>query len=230
MIINNIDIAEKYGVKILEEKINPREITTFTDWLDNDMDPVTPKQSTFKKFDVYCDMIITAKSKEDAEILISNIVSDCQSGEIQLSNMKFTYSSELTDYVSTILSRWKYHLELTFSGYNKKGTEVKHEFKKSVTFDVSGNCDTPAIISITPVIDTGNLILKGFGDDITIDDILSSSPFIIDGEKCTVFQNGVNKFNSVDLWEFPVLSPGTHTVELSSTVSSAFVSYKPRYK
>lgn len=49
-------------------------------------------------------------------------------------------------------------------------------------------------MTISVPADTISITLTGFGDSITINNLIANAPVVIDGEACTVMQNGFNKF------------------------------------
>lgn len=69
--------------------------------------------------------------------------------------------------------------------------------------------ETPCIIEITPKADLSEITLKGFGDDpIVVRNLVKGNTVVIDGVKGKVTCNGINKFDDVEMWEFPKIKLG----------------------
>ncbi|MFQ7287633.1 MAG: phage distal tail protein [Lacrimispora saccharolytica] len=98
--------------------------------------------------------------------------------------------------------------------------------------------ETPRIIQITPSLnDNSDLTITGIARDpitgedepVTIKNLKKSIPVIVDGETCTVTQQGANKYPETDFWEFPSLLPGENQITLSNAVNTVTIKYRPRY-
>ena len=106
---------------------------------------------------------------------------------------------------------------------------------KSIT--VKGNDEAPCIVEITPSIDLASVEIDGIAynhisgdkETITIRNLKAGKTVIINGEDCTVLQEGANKFADTDMWEFPVLKSGANTISCSSDKCTVTLKYKPRY-
>lgn len=100
----------------------------------------------------------------------------------------------------------------------------------SKTINVPGNLPVPAIVTVTVPTNGPNVVLSGFGeDDITINNVKGNIPVIIDGEACTVIENGVNKFGDTDIWQLLVLQPGDNLIGVNSDLYTVQIQYKPRW-
>lgn len=242
MIVNGIDLKEKYGSKLLlgQQTIQERSITTFTEWIDDADYPTPGKRPKGKFFDVEAEMIVFGTSKTDAEITVSNIIADCMSGTIQLDNMDLELEGELKETEKEFLKRWNYSLSLTFQAWEKTEGEVSIEIAETgKTINVAGNQTTPCIIELTPSGAITAYTIKGAArdpvtgeaEDIIIKNLTAGKKVIIDGESCTVTEDGVNKYADTEMWEFPTLVPGSNVLTfVSSSVScDVIIKYKPRY-
>ena len=123
MKVNGIDLKEKYGAKILlgQQTIKERSITNFTDWLDESDHPIMSANPKGKFFDVEAEIIVFGTSKTDAELTVSNIVSDCISGNLELDNVELELQGELKKAEKEFLKRWSYSLSLVFQAWEKAG-------------------------------------------------------------------------------------------------------------
>ena len=107
------------------------------------------------------------------------------------------------------------------------------------TIDVQGDYETPCIIELTPSGAITTYTIKGAArdpvvgeaEDIMIKNLSAGKTVIIDGEACTVTEDGANKYADTEMWEFPTLVPGANVLTfVSSSVScSVTIKYKPRY-
>ena len=119
----------------------------------------------------------------------------------------------------------------------------KYKDYVSITVSNSGEIiaetdfETPCIIQITPLNDNSNLTITGIARDpitgedepVTIKNLKKSIPVIVDGETCTVTQQGANKYPETDFWEFPSLLPGENQITLSNAANTVTIKYRPRY-
>ena len=107
------------------------------------------------------------------------------------------------------------------------------------TIDVQGDYETPCIIELTPSGSITTYTIKGAArnpvtgeaEDIIIKNLTAGKKVIIDGESCTVTDDGVNKYADTEMWEFPTLVPGSNilTFVSSSVACNVTIKYKPRY-
>ena len=194
MIVNGVDLHEKYkkNVTWLSQTIQPRNVITYTDWLDTGIDPVKIKPNRYTDFEIYIDMLIKGNSKEECERLMSSMLSEFDSGVVKLDDMEFT------------------------------GTEQ--------TFTVPGTDKTPLVLAVSSNIALNSLTIEGLTEqEFTITEVQKDSKIVIDGENCTITENGENILGKTDLWEFPQAEPGSRILKLSS-VCTANLSYYPRYR
>lgn len=110
---------------------------------------------------------------------------------------------------------------------------------ESKSVSVSGDYETPCIIELIPTGDVLTYLLKacardpvtGEPEDILIKNLRQGKKVVIDGENCTVTEDGKNKFADTEMWEFPSLVPGENTLAFvsSSVPCEVAIKYKPRY-
>lgn len=123
----------------------------------------------------------------------------------------------------------------------KYGNEVMETVGtlESKTIKVNGDYETPCIIELIPTGDILTYLLKacardpvtGEPEDILIKNLRQGKKVVIDGENCTVTEDGKNKFADTEMWEFPSLVPGENTLAFvsSSVPCEVTIKYKPRY-
>ena len=105
------------------------------------------------------------------------------------------------------------------------------------TVTAEGEYETPCIIEITAIQDNSELTITGVARDpitgedepIIVKNLKKDIPVIVDGETCTVTQQGANKYPETDFWEFPSLLPGENQITLSNVLNTVTIKYRPRY-
>ena len=162
---------------------------------------------------------------------MSSIMSDFDSGELQLDNMNFTYDFDFKSEDRELVKRWLYSYKINLNAYSKKGILRTVEFTgKEKTLVMEGTSKSPAIVTITPDIALVNLTVTGITDEaITIKDIARNAKVVIDGQNCTITENGQNILDKTDLWEFPRLMPGKNIITLDNSCSVK-VDYRAFYR
>lgn len=113
------------------------------------------------------------------------------------------------------------------------------EDASSSVLNVSGDYETPCIIELTPSGAITTYTIQGAArdpvtgeeEDIVIKNLSAGKKVIIDGEACTVTEDGANKYAETEMWEFPTLVPGANalTFTSSSVPCDVTIKYKPRY-
>ncbi|MGL5559195.1 MAG: phage distal tail protein, partial [Paraclostridium dentum] len=100
----------------------------------------------------------------------------------------------------------------------------------SKTIDVTGNIKVPIKLEIAPVIDMIDLKITGLSEDpLIVKNLKGNKTIIIDGIEGTVTQDGINKFEDTDMWEFPFLVQGKNNILLSKDTCNITIKYNPRY-
>lgn len=232
IIVNGVNIDEKYktNVQILDYLLQQREVVTYTDWLDGAFDITIHKNNKYKAFEICISMLLSCSSMDACELVRSELLNTFKSGTIQFDDMSITYDFVFKSEEIMLLNKWRYSYKLTLTAYNKKGKKQTINFTGTEhQFTAKGTADTPAVLSVSSNIGLNSLTITGLTSrPITINNIAINTPIVIDGEQCTVEENGGNIFGRTDLWEFPVIKPGINTIKLSSSCTCE-LSYKPRY-
>lgn len=229
MLINGIDITA-FKAMLLKKNIQTAEVTTYDDWLRNALNPLyMGKQEKYKQIKVQ--FLIQDIDNDSAINDISNIVKQLEACTIKFDDLSLYYDCLMVNSSNEKIINGDYTLDVELkSGYAYKAavTEVMNGISsKAIT--VSGNLNTPVVITITPAMDIGFLSITGFADSITINNLHANKPVVIDGEACTVLEQGVNKFADADMWEFPVLVPGVNTITVDTTNCTIQIQYKPKW-
>lgn len=237
MKVKGIDVKDEYGVEQWNVSMAHSTLKNESEWVEGNIQPMMYESTIgFKK--VSASIMIRGSNRneiwEKTSEFISKLIKPC---EIQFEGFEHYYYLALINATQAEQSLKRWHkATLEFQGY-EYGTEVSvSSSEKTIVINNEGTLNTPAVIEITPVINlvditiTGAVknLLTGESKDIVIKDLLNGQKIVIDGENGLVTQDGENKFSDVDMWDFPVLQPGSNTITVDKDVELT-VRYKPRY-
>lgn len=231
MIVNNINLIATYGVIITSKDIQNSEVINFNDWIDNAIDPVRLKEEKFKFSNITVSLLVEGANEDEILTKISNILVNCKSGVLKFSDIDYYYNISLKDSTNKKICEIAYELTFSFQSTYKYKDEVIETINRLTTKVITsnGNLETLAIVEITPSITIIDLVLNINSEAITIKTLTAGKKIIIDGEKGSVTELGINKFKDVDLWKFPRLSPGENTITTSRSTCDISIKYKPRF-
>ncbi|HHD2802331.1 TPA: phage tail protein, partial [Clostridium perfringens] len=151
---------------------------------------------------------------------------------IKFKNLSNYFKGKIRDssIEDTELDEWLYlNIEFECKAF---GSEIIESLNgvNTKTINVLGTYKTNAIVEITPSISLVDLRLDGLANDpIIIKNLKQGKKIIIDGKEGTVLEEGINKFDDTDLWEFPFLMPGNNEIILSKNSCDVVIKYEPRY-
>lgn len=232
MKVNGIDIR-KYNAKQLTADLQPPSFSANTEWLEG-----APTPHEFETEIQYGTLKLTVLFRGSGRSEIIRTVSEFlalmkQRTELKLDGYKGNYIGDIT---SNSLAKTKqanrYILTLQFNGY-LVDAEVVNEYTgvRGAKFTTLGTRPAPCIITVRPTTDLQQLTISGFGEyDIIIGNLKKDVDVIIDGEKGTVMEGGLNKFGECDMWEFPVLTNGKeNTITFSSNKCDIEIRYRPMW-
>lgn len=237
MKVNGADVKEIYGVE--QWNVTPAfsKLKNESEWNEGDLQPILFKSTVgFKK--ISASIVIRGSNRDDiwkkSAEFISKLIKPC---EIQFDGFEHYYYMVLTNasQAEQSLKRW-HKATLELQGYEYGAEIAEATSKRTITINNIGNLKAPAIIEIVPLINLVDITISGAvknlltdeSKDIVIKDLINGQKIIIDGESGLVTQAGENKFNDVDMWDFPMLMPGSNTITVDKDVELA-VRYKPRY-
>lgn len=230
MLINNIDIS-KYNARVLDVNIQNSSISNLSDLdIKNKLLPLFLKSKVALNH-ITVTLLINSLDKRQYYLDKSNLLSNMlESFDIYFKDRNLKFKCVLvnqTDQPSLRQIRGRF--QLTFIGYNLEN-EVIETINRitSKTIDVTGNIKVPIILEITPVIDMIDIKINGVSEDpLVIRNLKGNKKIIID--EGTVTEDGINKFNDTDMWEFPFLVPGKNNITLSKDTCNITIKYNPRY-
>lgn len=232
MLINNIDIS-KYNARVLDVNIQNSSISNLSDLdIKNKLLPLF-LQSKVALNNITVTLLINSLDKRQYYLDKSNLLSNMlDSFDIYFKDRNLKFKCVLVnqaDQASLRQIRGRFHL--TFIGYNLEN-EVAQTINRvtSKTIDVTGNIKVPIKLEITPVIDMIDLKITGVSEDpFIVKNLKTNKTIIIDGIEGTVTQDGINKFEDTDMWEFPFLVPGKNNILLSKDTCNITIKYNPRF-
>lgn len=237
MKVNGIDI-NRFSARQLRYEIEHREVTSKSEWPAAFETPFMEKsQKGFKCITV--SIAVYGRGKEEVVRNRSNLLA-IMYDELKLELDGYTnYFECVLDRITVkeSIKRKCHEMILKFIGY-EFGNEISTTMKNTTgSIEVEGNDRTPCIVEITASVDLASVELTGMAynqisgekESITIKNLKAGKKVVINGEDCTVLQEGVNKFADTEMWEFPVLKPGRNIVSCSSDKCTVTLKYKPRY-
>ena len=152
--------------------------------------------------------------------------------DIKFNNLSHNYKCYLLDssIEETEFEEWLY-LNLNLKGY-EYWSLISNTINNSYNYSIKnmGNLKSPCIVEITPTIDMIDLVIEGLSQEpIKINTLRKNNKIVIDGINGSVKVGEDNKFNDVDMWEFPSISPGVNFITLSRKECSVIINYYPRF-
>ncbi len=232
MLINNIDIS-KYNARVLDVNIQNSSISNLSDLdIKNKLIPLFLK-SKVSLNNITVTLLINSLDKKQYYLDKSNLISIMlDSFDIYFKDRNLKFKCILVNQVNQpSLRQIRGRFQLTFIGYNLEN-EVIETINRvtSKTIDVTGNIKVPIKLEITPVIDMIDLKITGLSEDpLIVKNLKVNKTIIIDGIEGTVTQDGINKFEDTDMWEFPFLVSGKNNITLSKDTCNITIKYNPRF-
>lgn len=232
MLINNIDIS-KYNARVLDVNIQNSSISNLSDSdMKNKLIPLFLRSKVFLN-NITVTLLINSLDKKQYYLDKSNLISVMlDSFDIYFKDRNLKFKCILVNQVNQpSLRQIRGRFQLTFIGYNLEN-EVIETINRvtSKTIDVTGNIKVPIKLEITPVIDMIDLKITGLSEDpLIVKNLKGNKTIIIDGIEGTVTQDGINKFEDTDMWEFPFLVPGKNNITLSKDTCNITIKYNPRF-
>lgn len=229
MLINNVSITT-FNAKLLKKDIQTAEIIVYEDWLRKALYPIVmDKEEKYKKINT--EYLVKDSNDSEALINISDLVKSAEECIIKFSDLDFYYNSFITDKSHTRIKEGIYRLKIEFKSSYSYKDEIVETISSviSKTITTLGNTKMPVILEITPNINLIDLTINGLGEAFVLKNLTTGNTVIINSEEGTVLENGVNKFNDFEGWNFPVLNPGSNIITLSSENCIIKLKYKPRW-
>lgn len=225
MKINNVDIKDETGILPLNRHIVNAEIITDDEWADEWIEPIIGRQR-YKYSYVSCDFLV--KDEGDIEKKISKLLQLGSKAQIEFDDTDIKRKGNISSHEKELITKGTYIVKIEWKcalGYSDE--EVK-TISNGDTIILSSTADTPVKLSIIPDTNIPELTITGFGEDITLSNLVEGKEIIIDGEKGLVTEEGQNKFKDYQSWGFPKLSPGPNEITINPDTNITAV-YSPRW-
>lgn len=232
MLINNIDIS-KYNARVLDVNIQNSSISNLSNFdIKNKLLPLFLK-SKVSLNNITVTLLINSLDKRQYYLDKSNLLSNMlESFDIYFKDRNLKFKCVLVNQADQpSLRQIRGRFQLTFIGYNLENEVIETINRVSYkTINALGNYTVPITIEITPIIDMIDFKITGVSEDpLIVKNLKGNKTIIIDGIKGTVTQDGINKFEDTDMWEFPFLVPGKNTITLSKDTCNITIKYNPRF-
>lgn len=231
MKINGIDIR-KYDAKQLTADVQPPSFSNSYEWLTGAALPTefeTEIQMGHLKLSIYFkgkdrNNIIRAASE-----FMSNFTKACK---LELDGYKGTYIGFITsnDYEKKNVKE-RYIVNIEFDGFFvDDDLSITFDGKTSASFYKVGTRDAPCVVEVYAKSALTNYAIKGLGDDdIIVESLAAGKTVVIDAKTGLVTIDGVNAFDKVNMWTFPVLKTGETALAFSNTKAKVTIKYTPMW-
>lgn len=233
MLINNINI-ERFNARVLDVDIQNSSINNLKDFEGKNTLLPLFFDSKVELNLITVTLLVNSLDKRQYYLDKSNLLSNMvRPFEVYFKDRNLRFKCILngnSDQPS--LRQIRGRLQLSFIGYN-----IENEVIETITNGVSskiingeGNTKVPIVLEITPTIDMIDLKITGLSEDpFIVKNLKSNKTIVINGIEGMVTQDGINKFNDTDMWEFPFLVPGTNTISVNKDTCNITIKYNPRF-
>lgn len=227
MKINNIEIST-LGLTLLDYNIGSIEIENRDEWTDGRLTPFLDSQ--FLKFrTVTLELLLERATDDEAEKYISKITELCRTAVLEFDNISIKRKGVLEDISNDRIVPGKHDIFISLKceyGLTAPKTQTITGVSGNITLD--STAPTPVKLEVTPTT-AGDIIVKGFDDDILLKSVPANKTVKIDGETGIVTIDGVNAYDKYKSWTFPKIKPGPNPITISKTGVNIKVDYIPRW-
>lgn len=226
MTIDGWDIASA-NAKQFQVVWGYSEYSNRSEWVTGSRMPVLLAGNTgFKPLRVV--MVVKGDGREAIRTNVSKILARLTGPvDITLDGFTHKFRGKLRAHSANEMSRRRWHaLTLDLDGY-EYSDQVTVSGSTSISVTNPGTLPTPAVVTITPTAGMSNLTIEGLGDTITLANIESGKPVIINGETGLITQDGALK--DADLYSLPAVQPGSSVVTCNRSQAQISIAFKPRF-
>ncbi|MCI9274201.1 MAG: hypothetical protein HFE39_09675 [Clostridiales bacterium] len=154
---------------------------------------------------------VGGKNSDQASSNLSALAADCRDCVIKRGGSKFEYAAVLMDYTDEDSGVPPYRLAtLTFAAIRRYPL-VSVSLSGSGEVYNPGTCPSGMRLDVTPFAAFEAFIING----VTCKSLAAGKTFTIDGLEGQVICEGINRFADTDLSEFPKITPGRNSIEMS---------------
>ena len=233
MKIGEVDIRS-FQAKQLTVDIEPPQTAVSKEWLPRALRPTeSTTETTFSS--IVVKLLIRGRDRNDVTNKISDINALLQSGAVlALDGYERRFMAYATgNSQEKTLSKTKYLAEFSFDGYWFSDEEVlAFPNVPTATFEALGNRTPPCKVYIIPDEDIDELTIVGFAETMTLRNLPRGATIIIDGVSGTVTQDGANKFEDFDGWDFPYLNikgDKKNAISFGTSKAHIAIAYNPMW-
>ena len=231
MLINNIDISN-FKAKLLERSIENPEFDINGFWLDNSREPFIDRNFNYKFKKLSFKLDILCKNSNELEVMKSNLTKELAIATIKFDDIDFYYRGFVNGDISVnyiMPGNETLSINMLVIAESKEIIDYMNGISTK-NIKNNGNLEIPIVLEITPTISMQELNIQGLSESpIIIKNLEFNKKVIIDGELSKVTQENINKFNDIDLWEFPRLLTGNNSISLSRSNCNITIKYKERW-
>lgn len=228
--INSVDCGA-YGATLLSIDWGYATVTTYKDWLRNAKNPLYFGQDqTYTTAAIK--FLVEGTDYNDIDKKSSNLVAAMRKCVIKVSDCDFYLDGDLVDSSNDKISPIAREVNITIEGIKIAETDVQsHTFTADEPweFTIKGNSAVPCVIKITPDIGYVSLELTINDKTFVIKNVASKTlALVIDSEQGTVREDGENKIEDYESWEFPYLQAGTNKIQVNGA-PTVTITYNGRW-
>ena len=234
MLVNNIDIST-LNIKLLTVDIQNREITNNCRWNAKAINPTFAENELGFK-NIKLTLLCKGNNRQGILDNISKLVNEFtrnKENTVVLDGYYNNYICSISkSQTNKTKSKTRYTVDLELIGYEEKKNEtfLKISDTDNHTINNNGTSITPCYLEIAPTYSYDSLTITGLSDDpIKINNVSANKKIIIDGYTNKITEDEINKFNDVELFEFPRLNVGSNTVKMSDSRATLTVKWKERF-
>jgi len=230
MKVNGIDIR-KYNARQLTVDVQPPSISNSYEWLTRAALP-TEFETQIRMGHLKLSIYFRGKDRNEiirnASDFLAHFTKSCK---LELDGYKGTYIGFATSN-SYVKKRVKdrYVVNAEFDGFFvDEDLSLIFDGESSATFYKVGTRDTPCVVEVYAKSALTNYTIAGLGEDIVVESLAAGKTVVINAKNGLVTIDGMNAFDKVDLWEFPVLKAGETALTFSDTNARVTIRYTPMW-
>lgn len=223
MLINNIDISV-FGAKVQNKAPSHKVKKKNIQWIAGK--PIVMGEEEEENSILPVRILFEANTRDEVDKNISNFLSNTSDCTLIFRNLTNSYKCfyDSHDIEETGFDQYLF-LNINFL-YYEFSPEQEINFTGSVAVMNTGNIEAPVILELTSPSDFIDLVIEGLSlEPITINHIKANQTITINSNDGTIKQGTVNKFDDVDMWEFPKLLLGTNNIRLNRATVKAKLRY-----